>query len=298
MNNYSKLLENNRQEALKIAKEKNLKSLPSSFVATKIIEIPKQGIEYKSGFGPLIEKPIIDIDNIFDDRKEYIGCYNINNGMIAYVDGQMKTYLAYYTNENIKTLKEAGYQENEGMPVPYTSMTEPVNEYIKMNLDKIITEGRKQREIERYERKLSEAHEIANFKRLEELPKEFKESLSLTIPEKGIEIVTFLGKETMEYPLIRNDDEIREREYLIGGYDVNNGKIVYVDENMVTRITYYTKEAEDLLINSGYTKEGMYVPLSNGEEPTNKYLKEKLEWIKENSYNLKDIINENSSKIR
>ena len=71
MNNYSKLLENNRQEALKIAKEKNLKSLPSSFVATKIIEIPKQGIEYKSVFGPLIEKPIIDIDNIFDDRNPY-----------------------------------------------------------------------------------------------------------------------------------------------------------------------------------------------------------------------------------
>lgn len=135
MNNYSKLLENNRQEALKIAKEKNLKSLPSSFVATKIIEIPKQGIEYKSGFGPLIEKPIIDIDNIFDDRKEYIGCYNINNGMIAYVDGQMKNYLTYYTNENIKTLKEAGYQENEGMPVPYTSMTEPTNKYLKEKLD-------------------------------------------------------------------------------------------------------------------------------------------------------------------
>ncbi len=247
--------EQERKEKLEqLSKEKGLVELPAALLEISL-EIPKDGIE-TTWMG---QKP----ERTFPVSGDYsieisMGTFTQNNGKVAFVTSDGRTFVTPFAFEARETLKAAGYKEGS-LFVPLSNGEVPVNPEIATQWQKMCEKARELFNERMEKDKLRRCAEIADKKRISPLSAEVYD-MSLEIPAIGIP-TSFLGQPGIATPV----DEYKLEEAL-GVYCQNNGRVVFVDECGKTFVTPFCPEVRALLEEAGYKQGTLYVPLSNGEE--------------------------------
>ncbi len=247
--------EQERKERLeKLSKEKGLIELPAALLEISL-EIPKDGLE-TTWMGQKPERTFpVSSDFLIEQA---MGTYTQNNGRVAFVTADGRTFVTPFCFEARETLKAAGYKEGS-LFVPLSNGEVPVNPAIAAQWQKMCEKAR-ELFYEREEKdKLRKCADIADKKHISSLPVEVYE-MSLEIPAAGIH-TSFLGQPGIATPV----DDYKLADAL-GVYCQNNGRVVFVDECGKTFVTPFCPEVRELLAQAGYKEGSLYVPLSNGEE--------------------------------
>ena len=244
-----------RKERLeKVSKEKGIVELPKALLEISL-EIPQDGLETSwMGEAPERTYPVSGDYSV----EEAMGTYTQNNGRVAYVTADGKTYVTPFCFEARETLKAAGYKEGS-LYVPLSNGEVPVNPEVAEHWKKMCEKARELFNERVTKEKLRRCAAIAESKKIETLPK-LVYDLSLEIPETGIP-TSFMGQAGIATPV--SDYKLEE---LLGGYCQNNGRVVFVDDCGKTYVTPFCLEVIPFLEIAGYEQTSLYVPLSNGEE--------------------------------
>lgn len=191
-------------------------------------------------------------------------CYATNNGVIAYID-EGAVYVLPYSRIAMRELQENGFSE-KGFYVPFSNWDYPVekkNEWEKLKEEaKVLAKQDFKKD----------CITLAESKGVQELNSEFWEKC-MKIPYSGLE-VKHPYYENVIYPAIQGYVLDCVSSQKIGTYCINNGTCVFVNTQ---GDTYVTRDLQviDKLIESGYKRNDLYVPLSNGETIVNRHFAEK-----------------------
>ena len=247
--------EQERKERLeKLSKEKGLIELPKALLDISL-EIPTEGIETSwMGQKPERTYPVSGDYNI----ENAMGTYTQNNGKVAYVTNEGKTYVTPFSYEARETLKAAGYQPGS-LFVPFSNGEVPVNPEIAAHWQKMCEKARELYNERITKERLRKCAILAESKGIGSLPQEAYD-MSLEIPATGIP-TSFMGQAGIEVPV--SDYDLKEA---LGLYCQNNGRVVFVDDCGKTYVTPFCPEVSQILMTAGYKEGSLYVPLSNGEE--------------------------------
>ena len=265
--------ERERQEKLeKHAKEILISRLPEEVYAL-CLEIPKDGLE-TNWMGEIDRTTPISEDTAL----KKMGTYCTNNGRVSFVNENGVMYVSPYVNEVIEALVAAGYRPG-GLYVPLSNGEVPTDPALESKWDSMDKTARLQLEA-RIEREKEERYRKASEdKRLKDLPEEAYQ-LSIEIPKEGLE-TSWYGRLETTYP--EDDYNMTEK---IGTYCSNNGIVTFVDSKGRKFVSPFYREIREMLSAAGYTERGLYVPLSNGEVPTDPIIATKWETMWRNSRNL------------
>lgn len=202
---------------------------------------------------------------------KFPGCYATNNSTVAFIWND-SFYVAPYTRLAISILKDSGLQ-NSSFYVPFSNWDYPVNEETLWK--KIKAEAEVQNDEEH-------AEDCAKYCDEHGFGKISDEALvnCLRIPDDGVRTRHLgHGYESVVYPVIAGCLDCNACD-AIGTFNTNNGKVVFIYRNGATYVTKgygIVKELEA----AGYTKSSkLFVPLSNGEEIEDPYLRAKWDSIK------------------
>lgn len=227
------------------------------------------GAEYQ-GYGDTRGKiPSANQQNNLASRLDQVGTYDSNNGTIALVDEQGKLQIGHGTAVNVEVLDKAGYQRS-GMWVPFSNGEMPMDPTLRQKYVELREKGREEAKRETTERHLAVYKEVAEKKGIQEVEG------GLWMMVDGVEYRQY-GPEADKVEvntdgynmLIRRVDQV-------GTYDSNNGRISFVDGQGRLWVGASTKENYEAITKAGYDRGGIWVPFSNGEQPTDREVYEKL----------------------
>lgn len=197
-------------------------------------------VEYLSGIKELCSK--------------FNGCYAANNSTVAVVsDNQM--YVAPYTRTLMSALAQEGFYEDH-FYVPFSNWDYPQREHYQWDaLRKAAHQSYKEDFIADCE-DYCDKHHIGTIS-AESLVNCFE------MPEDGVRVKHLYFEDTY-YPIM-NQRCLDCRCENLGHFCYNNGRVVFVYRNGKTYVTKGYKIVSELEA-AGYTKSGLFVPFSNGEE--------------------------------
>lgn len=112
-----------------IAAEKGLKPVDTSnWITVDGIKWSKEVDNKSTGTPPITGEvtPNTDGLNIESRRLEEVGTYDINNGIVAFVDAEGQKHVAPATQDRMEALEEANYQKGS-MNVPFSNGQEPTD---------------------------------------------------------------------------------------------------------------------------------------------------------------------------
>ena len=240
-----------------LARQKGLRELPEELYEMCLL-IPKEGIQI-SRWGDEVST-VYPSDDFY--MKERLGTYCQNNGRVAFIDAKGDTYVTPYCEEVRAILSAAGYREGS-IYVPLSNGESLVDFRLNKRWTEMSKDSREKFEARREQERLNRLAQLAKERGIVELPQALIE-ISLEIPESGLETSWMGQKPERTYPV--NDDYSIERT--LGTYTQNNGRVSFVTPDGKTYVTPFCFEARETLKAAGYTEGSLYVPLSNGEVPT------------------------------
>lgn len=206
--------------------------------------------------------------NISELVPKFNGCYATNNSTVCFVSDN-EVFVIPSTRITMRSLRSAGFCEKR-FYVPFSNWDYPKAEQFKWNsLREKAHQSRKEEFASDCEAYCDERH-IGTIS---------EETLAncFEMPENGVMVKHFCFDDCY-YPIINTtcfDSIVIDR---IGHFCTNNGKVVFVYRNGKT---YVAKGYEILneLRAAGYTKSGLFVPFSNGEQIQDCVLKARWESI-------------------
>ena len=249
----------------KLAAEKRIEPLPAQ-AYDLCLEIPADGLE-TTWMGMVDRMRPISEDTVMSSMGTY--CYN--NGRVSFINERGVMYVSPYVHEIIELLIEAGYVERS-LYVPLSNGEEPTDPGMAERWEEMDKSARELLDARLEKEKHERYEKIAKEKRLEEVPAEVY-ALSIEIPKEGLETSWFGNLETT-FP--SSDYEMSRH---MGTYYQNNGILTFVDSKGRKFVTPFVREVREMLSAAGYLEGELYVPLSNGEVPTNPALAEKWEMM-------------------
>lgn len=263
-----------------------IKDLPEEIMEL-FVEIPEEGIKYTDMLGregiamPLVkEGDYVDID-------DKIGTYGYNNGMIAVVTPDRKTYITPSRTDVFKALDEAGYKDGGIVPLS-TGGEEIQDKDIAEQIRRLKKERDKYRDRIQREDFQQRATDIATKKGISDLPEEFFR-VCQKLPTEGLG-TTRLGKPSSKVTsffdplaIMGEMDKKKMAEY-VGSYNYNGGTTIFVDQNGDTWITPFTEDAEIFLEEAGYTRNtNMPAKIDSMDEFTDPNINQRYEELRKNS---------------
>lgn len=221
-------------------------------------------------YGETTERiPSAGEQNTLGARVDRVGTYNYNNGTLAIVDQDGRLQIGHGTSENMVALEQAGYQR-EGMWVPFSNGELPSDPEVRQKYIELRERGREKAKQETTERHLQVYREVAEKKGIQEVEG------GLWMMVDGIEYRHY-GTETERVDVNTDGYNMPIRRVdQVGKYDYNNGRIAYVDGQGREWVGASTEENFDAITKAGYARSGVWVPFSNGEQPTNRATYEQL----------------------
>lgn len=200
------------------------------------------------------KEEIIDLSEI---GSKFNGVYNVNNSTICFVhDG---IFVTPYTREAIATIEAAGLRREHDLYVPFSNWDYPKYEEAKWQyLLKLAQESHDRA----YE---ADCVEWCNEHNIGELSAETMERC-FKIPRSGVPVKHLYYEDTV-YPACSEtmlDCTVADK---LGSYCTNNGRVVFVYRDGHTYVAkgyWIVSELEHV----GYSKSGLFVPFSNGEQIT------------------------------
>lgn len=202
--------------------------------------------------------------------KVYLGSYFHNNGKIVFVDDKGDTFVSPFASELTPALIECGYRERS-MYVPFSNGDVPEDKVLLLKWKQLCALSRRAYKTRSEERKVRRRNELANKKGISKLPGVVY-NMSMEIPKEGFETIFFDTEKDITRPIYE-----WELDYALGTYCSNNGRLVFVDNYGNTYVTPYVSEVKNYLVDAGYSKASLFVPLSNGEKIINDDLNKKWE---------------------
>lgn len=203
-------------------------------------------------------------------KMKFDDAYSINNSTICFVTNH-DVYVTPFTKDAIATLEKAGLTEKV-FYVPLSNWEYPKDEGLRTKWFHL-RELARQSFLREYE---ADCGKWCDELGIKELSKETMDSCMM-IPRDGIPMKTPYY-ETFCYPACNEycaDDIVFDR---LGRYCENNGIVLFVYRDGHTYLAKgYSIIGE--LINAGYIKSNMFVPLSNGEHITDSELASRWEQI-------------------
>lgn len=227
------------------------------------------GVEYQ-WYGETKEKvPAGNEQNTVGTRLEQVGTYGYNNGTIAFVDQDGRMQMGHGTSENMTALEKAGYRRN-GIWVPFSNGEVPVDTALRQKYIELREKGREINKRETMKGHLKVYQETAEQKGIKEVEG------GLWMEVDGIEY-RHHGAETERIDVNTDGYNMSIRRIdQVGTYDSNNGRIAFVDGQGRMMVGASTKENFEAIRKAGYERGGIWVPFSNGEQPTDRDTYERL----------------------
>lgn len=108
--------DNFRSDAKKLARSRNVQSLPTDLIKNAI-EIPINGIKVKKEHGIRTMFPLIISPKLDDISSSFIGTYNSNGNMVVIQSDEGKTYSMSHSEGIDIVLSNLGYVKKE-QPIP------------------------------------------------------------------------------------------------------------------------------------------------------------------------------------
>lgn len=248
--------ERRRENIKNIVREKGIRELPQEAYDMSLV-IPDEGLRTKHfSSEESVTRPIPDFD-----IKNALGTFDQNNGRVAFVDDKGNTYVTPYCHEIRAILRAAGYKEGS-LYVPLSNGEEIMDPNTKERWTKLCLGARELSDKRMVEERKVRIAEIARRKGLASLPDDAYR-LVFEIPQNGIDTVWYDESHHITTPV--SDFDL---ENAIGTYEQNNDRVVFVDDKGRTFVTPFCSEIRSLLQRSGYREGSLYVPLSNGEVPS------------------------------
>ena len=206
--------------------------------------------------------------NISELAPKFNRCYATNNSTVCFVSDN-EVFVTPYTRVTMRSLHNAGFCEKY-FYVPFSNGDYPKSEQFKWNS---LCERARQSYAEDFVDdcvSYCDEHHIGTIS-YETLRNCFE------MPSTGVK-VKHLYFEDCYYPIINStcfDCTAADR---IGRFCTNNGRVVFVYRNGKTYVAKGYKILNELRA-AGYTKSGLFVPFSNGEQIQNPVLKARWESI-------------------
>ena len=208
-----------------------------------MVRLPQFGKEYRL--------------HIADLTPKFPGTYCTNNSTVAFVWEEM-LYVTPYTQEVMTILSEAGFKK-DSFGVPFSNWDYPV--YEKDQWDNLLKKAEEQRELEFQE----DCRTYCSKRGIGAISDDALANCFL-IPKSGVCTThPHHGYSSTVWPAIHGCLDCNACD-IIGQYDTNNGRVVFVYYDGSTYVTKgygILKELEE----AGYrkSKKGFFVPFSNGE---------------------------------
>lgn len=211
-----------------------------------------------------------EVLNIEELRSKFPGRYATNNSTICFIDREGQIYVTPYTRKAITTLKADGYHEAT-FYVPFSNWDYPKCHQKKWEGIKAEAEATRRQEFAEDCTRWCVQHGLGSIDQTS-LNRCFR------MPEEGVAVIHPRFQDRY-YPVISSLDAYAIE--LIGTYDTNNGKVVFIH---CDGSTYVAKGywIIPLLRSAGYREKGLFVPFSNGETIVDPTLRAKWENIPKN----------------
>lgn len=239
-------------------------------MAKNLMELKKESIRVYSGmtvvFPQFHQEENLNIEGLV---PKFNGCYAVNNSTVCYVSDN-EVFVTPYTREAMYALEEGRFRK-EYFYVPFSNWDYPKNEMVTWNqLRQKAKESYKREFVEDCE-KWCDKHFIGALsdKTLENC---------FEMPTDGVK-VKHLYFEDCYYPAIQNFCLDCTAVDKLGKYCTNNGRVIFVYRDGKTYVTKGYHILDELRA-AGYTKAGLFVPFSNGEEILDFCLKARWDSIK------------------
>ena len=213
------------------------------------------------------KEELIDIAHI---RSKFNDAYNVNNSTICYIVNH-NVYVTPYTNAAIATLEKAGLTR-QLFYVPLSNWDYPKDEDLRTKWFHLRELARESflRDYEMNCRKWCDEFGI------KELSKATM-ARCMRIPQEGIPIKTPYY-ESFCYPACNEFCTNRIVFDRLGRYCMNNGIVLFVYRDGHSYLAKGCKIIDEL-IDAGYVKSDLFVPLSNGEQISDSELASQWEQI-------------------
>jgi len=221
------------------------------------------GVECRTGFGD-------ETYRVSPDYNAETGTYCINNATIAYIGPNSELFIGHQTEENLKALRTAGYQRSEdGFSVPFSNGELPTDPDLAGRYRELRRRGEEKAREERIQKHLDEYRREADRKRINPVSKEG------FVRVDGARYRIF-GREKKIEPNTDGYNMALGRLEEVGTYCSNNNVLAFVDGEGCIWIGRDNAENLEALETAGYQRRELFVPFSNGEEPVDQDLSEKL----------------------
>lgn len=213
------------------------------------------------------QKPL----SISEIVPKFNGCFAVNNSTVCFVTTDGNVYVTPWTTGITNKLCDAKFQEKV-FYVPFSNGDYPF--YEKEKWERLYRNA-KEYNFQNQAIKIMEACEkYCKRNNVRKLNKEDYENC-MEIYSSGIEVHSH-GYTDCYYPI---NVDVENVQNTIGHYNINNGVIIFVNDEGRTFLSKGKKFLQKLVSN-GYQKANFFVPLSNWEEISNPILHGKWESIK------------------
>lgn len=207
---------------------------------------------------------VITVDGL---SPKFNGCYAANNSTMIVVASGSEILVTPYMRDKEEFLKGEGFYKKD-FYVPFSNGEYPKKE--KEKWKSLCREAEESRAEEFTRDSISYCEKNHIGKLSEDIINKCFE-----MPSTGVQVRN-VYYEDRYYPVINS--KYLDRIDLLGCFCYNNGKVIFVYRNGKTYVAKGYKLIEKLE-EAGYTKFGMFVPFSNGEEILDPFLKRKWESI-------------------
>ena len=207
---------------------------------------------------------VITVDGL---SPKFNGCYAANNSTMIVVASGSEILVTPYMRDKEEFLKGEGFYKKD-FYVPFSNGEYPKKE--KEKWKSLCREAEESRAVEFTRDSISYCEKNHIGKLSEDIINKCFE-----MPSTGVQVRN-VYYEDRYYPVINS--KYLDRIDLLGCFCYNNGKVIFVYRNGKTYVAKGYKLIEKLE-EAGYTKSGMFVPFSNGEEILDPFLKRKWESI-------------------
>jgi hypothetical protein len=184
--------------------------------------------------------------------SKFDGCYSVNNSTVALVSDKMM-YVAPYTRTLIEAL--AGF-EQKSFYVPFSNGDYPLKYQYQWNCLRNAAHESYKADF------VADCEEYCNKHHIGAISEETIENC-FEMPEMGVQ-VKHIYYEDVYYPIM-NQTCLDCRCEKLGTFCYNNGRVVFVYRNGKTYVAKGYKIIAELEA-AGFSKAGLFVPFSNGEE--------------------------------
>lgn len=190
---------------------------------------------------------------------------NFNNGIAVYIYNN-KIYSAFQSRKLMRLLNQNGFIQKT-LYVPLSNGEEP------SDFNKFSEWARL-----RYEHKIlsrlefeEECKEWCRKNNVQSLPSETLQKC-FQIPENGLKVKNSKYEITI-YPELKSFGFDCAAVEKLGKYDANNGKTIFINTDGKTFV-YRGYDIQGQLEKCGFSRSNLFVPMSNGEEILDPYLKQ------------------------